>query len=67
MGNSLKDILTMKGTYLFCPRCGSPAVSHARPGVKNHSKYRIETYSVKCCNCGLSGIVEEKWWWADED
>lgn len=59
----LSEIIEAKGTYIFCPRCGSPAVSHTRPKVEDHENVRTEIYDVKCAFCGLHGRIEENWFW----
>lgn len=63
----LPDLIRVKGTYIFCPRCGSPAVQHTRPAVDNHSDIRTEVYDVSCATCGLQGRVEENWFWKEND
>lgn len=59
----LIEVINSRGTYLFCPRCGSPAVSHSRPNVENSDTIRTEVFDVKCGSCGLRGRVEENWFW----
>ena len=63
----VSEIIKTKGTYIFCPRCGSPAVSHTRPNVENHSNIRTEIYDLTCAACGLCGRVEENWFWDAEN
>lgn len=64
---NLLEILKVQGTYLFCPRCGSPAVMHERPLVEQDKIQRVEKYTVKCQRCGLSGRVTEMWDWGAEN
>lgn len=61
-----KDLIKQRGTYIFCPRCGSPAVTHGRPQVFNSETVRTESYLVDCQQCGLKGAVEELWDWREE-
>lgn len=63
----LKDILKLRGTYIFCPRCGSPAVRHSRPNVDIFQNVRTEHYRLECLQCGLHGHAEENWFWKDDD
>ena len=63
----LKDLMKIKGTYIFCPRCGSPYVTHTRPCVDTYGNIRTEVYHVECQSCGLRGNLEENWFWKDGD
>lgn len=63
----LIDIIKAKGTYIFCPRCGSPAVRHWKPLVEQTEKTRTEVYDIKCFSCGLCGFIEELWYWEDDE
>lgn len=62
-----KDLLKLKGTYIFCPRCGSPAVTHTRPTVDTFMDIRTEVYQVQCQQCGLRANVEENWFWKENE
>lgn len=62
-----KDILKLHGTYIFCPRCGSPAVTHSRPNVAVHPLVYTEYYGVECKQCGLKGDLKENWRWSQDD
>lgn len=62
----LKDILKLRGTYIFCPRCGSPAVKHGRPNVDIFRNIRTEHYPLECQQCGLRGHAEENWFWEED-
>lgn len=55
-------LLGGRGTYIFCPYCGSPNTRFDQSETHvTDSGEHTEKYPISCAECGASGIITENW------
>lgn len=51
----------IKNTVVICAFCKKDNVTYNSPDVKDDTFIRKEQYSLKCNECGSTGVISEYW------